>query len=75
VLRPKRDVVRTTAAPAQGHVISGRPRHQPRPIVVARLEDDEPDIVIVHPIDVMQTVWLKGVKTPDGTSWEFRKQR
>jgi hypothetical protein len=45
------------------------------PIVVARLEDDEPDIIIVHPMDVMQTVWLKGIKTPDGASWEFRKQR
>ena len=45
------------------------------PIIVARLEDDEPDIVIVHPIDVMQTVWLKGTRTPDGANWEFRKQR
>jgi hypothetical protein len=45
------------------------------PIIVAKLEDDEPDIIIVHPIDVMQTIWLKGVKTPDGASWEFKKQR
>jgi hypothetical protein len=45
------------------------------PIVVARLDDDAPDIVIVHPIDVMQTVWLKGTKTPDGSGWDFKKQR
>jgi hypothetical protein len=41
------------------------------PIVVSALEDDEPDIVVVHPIDVMQTVWLKGAKKPDGSGWTF----
>jgi hypothetical protein len=44
------------------------------PITVASLMDDEPDIIVVHPIDPMQTVWLKGRKTPDGSSWTFEKQ-